>query len=109
MRTIVTAEQAIKSAKRAAAPAAPTPGEVIIMAITVPEPIVIGGSLLTLRIGEQAFRLGQAISVPKKGIKEARFTLMPDAFASLTDGTTMTLENGAQRFDLGKLEKALLR
>jgi len=109
MRTIVTAEQATKSAKRAAAPAAPTPGEVIIMAITVPEPIVIGGSLLTLRIGEQAFRLGQAISVPKKGIKEARFTLMPDAFASLTDGTTMTLENGAQRFDLGKLDKALLR
>ena len=108
-RTVVTASQAISSAKMAAPPVWPSPREVITVAITVPQPLVIGGALLTLRIGDETFRLGQATSVPTQGMKAARFILTPTAFAALQQGAPMVLENGNQRFDLGTLDKTMLR
>ena len=108
-RAVVTSSQAISSAKMAAAPVWPSPREVVSFAITVPEPLVIGGALLTLRIGGESFRLGQAISVPTQGMKAARFILTPEAFAALQQGAPMLLENGNQRFDLGVLDKTMLR
>ncbi|MEI6641568.1 MAG: hypothetical protein WCL10_05990 [Novosphingobium sp.] len=107
-RSVVSASQVIGSAKFAAAPVWPAPREVVTIAISVPEPLVIGGALLTLRIGDQTFRLGQAVSVPTQGLKAARFILTPEAFAALPQGAPMVLENGAQRFDLGTLDKAML-
>ncbi len=86
----------------------PAERDVVTVLMSVPEPLVIGGSLLTLRFGDQAFRLGQVLSGPTQGQKAARFILTPEAFAALPQGATMTLENGAQVFDLGPLDKALL-
>jgi hypothetical protein len=108
-RPIATATQAIRSAKLAAAPLWPAAREVVTLAIAVPEPLVIGGSLLTLRIGDQTFRLGQATVVATQGLRAARFYLSPEAFAALPQGAAMILENGSQRFDLGALDKAMLR
>ena len=108
-RAVVTASQAISSAKMAAPPVWPSPREVVSFAITVPEPLMIGGALLTLRIGGESFRLGQAISVPTQGMKAARFILTPEAFAALQQGAPMLLENGNQRFNLGVLDKTMLR
>jgi predicted dienelactone hydrolase len=107
-RPVVTATQAIMSAKMKAAPVWPAPRPVVTMAITVPESLVIGGALLTLRIGDQTFKLGQAVSVPTQGLKAARFILSPAAFDALPQGAAMVLENGAQRFDLGALDKTML-
>lgn len=108
-RAIATASQVIGSAKLAAAPLWPAARDVVTLAISVPEPFVIGGSLLTLRIGDQTFRLGQMLPVATQGLRAARFYLTPAAFAALPDNAAMTLENGSQRFDLGPLNKALLR
>ena len=108
-RPVTTATQAVQSAKKAMAPRWPVQHDVVTVSIAVPEPLVIGGSLLTLRIGDQAFRLGQVISVPTQGQRAARFALTPEAFAALPQGAAMILENGAQQFDLGPLDKAMLR
>ncbi len=108
-RPIMTATQVIRTAKLAAAPRWPVKRDVISIAISLPEPLVIGGSLLTLRIGGQSFLLGQAVPLAAKGFRAARFYLPPAAFAALADGTPMMLENGTQRFDLGPLDKSLLR
>ena len=108
-RPVVTATQAIMSARRGPATVWPAPRPVVTVAIAVPETLVIGGALLTLRIGEQSFKLGQAVSVPTQGLKAARFILNPEAFAALPQGAPMVLENGAQRFELGALDKAMLR
>lgn len=109
MRPIVPVAQTTAGARLAASPPSPEKRAVVTMTIAVPQSLVVGGALMTLRIGDEAFRLGEVISVPKQGQRAARFTLTPEAFDALQDGTTMTLENGAQRFDLGKLDKALLR
>jgi hypothetical protein len=93
----------------AAPPAPPTARNVVTFAISVPEPLVIGGALLTLRIGDQEFKLGQAVPVATRGMLAARFILTPEAFAALPQGAAMVLENGAQHFDLGMLDKAILR
>lgn len=108
-RQVVTATQAIMSARMAAAPRWPAPREVVSITISVPEKLVIGGALLTLRIGDQSFKLGQAVPVPTQGLRSARFILNPGAFGALPQGAAMVLENGAQRFDLGPLDKAMLR
>ncbi|OYU37142.1 hypothetical protein [Novosphingobium sp. PASSN1] len=108
-RPVVTATQAIMSARRGPATVWPAPRPVVTVAIAVPETLVIGGALLTLRIGEQSFKLGQAVSVPTQGLKAARFILSPEAFDALPQGAPMVLENGAQRFELGALDKAMLR
>ena len=108
-RQIASASQAIGSAKLAAAPLWPNARDVVTLTISVPERLVIGGSLLTLQIGDQSFRLGQAVPIASQGLKAARFYVPPAAFAALPDGAAMVLENGGQRFDLGKLNKALLQ
>ena len=108
-RPVVTASQAISSARMAGPPPPPTARNVVTLAISVPEPLVIGGALLTLRIGDQAFKLGQAVPVATRGMLAARFILTPEAFAALPQGAAVVLENGAQRFDLGMLDKAMLR
>ena len=107
-RQIISAAQAVPSGRMAKATLWPAQRNVVTLSIAVPEPLVIGGSLLTLHIGDQAFRLGQVLSGPTQGQKAARFVLTPEAFAALPQGATMTLENGAQVFDLGPLDKALL-
>lgn len=108
-RPIVSATQAIRAARLAAAPRWPAAREVVTVTVSLPEPLVIGASLLTLRIGDQSFRLGQAMPVATRGLRAARFYLPPTAFAALSDGAAMVLENGGQVFDLGPLDKALLR
>ena len=108
-RQITTATEAVKSATKAMVPLWPAQHDVVTVSISVPEPLVIGGSLLTLRIGDQVFRLGQVVSVPTQGQRAARFFLTPEAYEALPQGATMTLENGAQVFDLGSLDKAMLR
>ncbi|MFM9935734.1 MAG: hypothetical protein ACKVOL_06000 [Novosphingobium sp.] len=109
MRRVAPAAQTIAGARLARAPASPAKRAVVTMTIAVPQSLVVGGALMTLRIGDEAFRLGEVVSVPKLGQRAARFTLTPEAFDALENGAAMTLENGAQRFDLGTLDKALLR
>ena len=109
-RAVPSASQALGIAKMAGPPPAwPAPHDVVTVSIAVPEPLVIGDALLTLRIGSQTFKLGQAISAPGQGHKAASFILTPEAFAALPQGAAVVLENGAQRFDLGPLDKSLLR
>jgi dienelactone hydrolase len=108
-RTVVNASQSISLARMAAPPALPAPRDVVTLSLAVPERLVIGDALLTLRIGDQAFQLGQVVPAPNGGLKAARFILSPEAFAALPQGAAMVLENGAQRFDLGPLDKAMLR
>jgi hypothetical protein len=108
-RTVVNASQSILRARMAAPPALPAPRNVVTVALSVPERLVIGDALLTLRIGDQAFQLGRVVPAPTGGLRAARFILSPEAFAALPQGAAMVLENGSQRFDLGTLDKAMLR